>query len=99
MMYDYRCAAHGMFEKDFSMGCAEAVVECPECGSEAKRVFTVGCLRPNGAGRPVSASVFNKEMTERNARAGRRMRKEHGEAPVRLVAHDYGNGDVREVKK
>ena len=42
---------------------------------------------------------FNKEMTDRNAAAGRRMRKEHGDGPVKTVAHDYGNGDVREVGK
>jgi len=98
MLYDYRCTeCEAVFERSFPMGKAEPQTTC-ECGSVAKRKFSVGCIQPNGAGRPSNAASFNKEMTERNTRAGRRMRKEHGKGPVRLVAHDYGNGDVREAK-
>jgi hypothetical protein len=37
------------------------------------------------------------EMTKRNKQAGERMKGRT--PPVSLAAYDYGNGDVREVKK
>jgi len=99
MIYEYQCkTCSTVFERDFPMGKAEPQVAC-ECGADAKRKFSVGCLQVNGAGNPSNADAFNREMTARNERAGKRMRKEHGDGGVRLAALDYGNGDVREVKK
>jgi len=97
MLYDYRCKkCQEEFEVDFRIGQAEAVVPCPKCQSDSKRAYTSCNFSVDG---PSKMNSFNKEMTERNEKAGRRMKKEHGDGPVRLVAHDYGNGDVREVKK
>jgi hypothetical protein len=39
---------------------------------------------------------LKNEMTKRNDKAGKKMRKEHDSIP-KTVAYDYGNGDVREV--
>lgn len=100
MLYDYRCSECGaVFEEDFPLGKAEKEAPCPGCGSKAKRAFTSCNFILKGGGWPSKKNRFNKEMTERNERAGRRMRKEHGKGPVRTVAHDYGDGDVREVKE
>jgi putative FmdB family regulatory protein len=98
MLYDYRCPGCGaVFEKDFPMGKAAKQAKCPECGKKAKRAFMSCNFVLKGGGWPSKGISFNKEMTERNEKAGRNMRKEHGKGPVRKVAHDYGNGDVREV--
>jgi len=100
MFYDYKCTeCENLFEEDFPIGKAEKEVECPSCGGAAKRTFTSCNFILKGGGWPSKKGRFNKEMTERNERAGRRMRKEHGKGPVRKVAHDFGNGDVREVKE
>jgi hypothetical protein len=90
------CELH--FERDFRIGKADSIVKCPECDSDAKRIFTSCSFILKGGGWPSKSGSFNKEMTERNERAGKRMRKEHGDGPLRTVAHDYGNGDVREVE-
>jgi putative FmdB family regulatory protein len=100
MIYEYKCfGCEIIFEKSYPIGKAEDKVSCPKCDNEAKRAFTSCSFILKGGGWPSKKASFNKEMTERNEQAGRRMRKEHGDGPVRTVAHDYGNGDVREVKK
>jgi putative FmdB family regulatory protein len=100
MTYDYQCSECGIaFEEQFPIGKAEKSVPCLECGSQSKRIFTSCNFILKGGGWPSKKISFNEEMTARNETAGRNMRKEHGDGPVRLVAHDYGNGDVREVKK
>ena len=91
MLYDYRCSECEMkFEVNFPLGKAEKEVECSECGKQAKRVFGCNFILPD-------ASKFNREMTERNRKAGERQKANR--PPVRTIAHDYGNGDIREVKK
>jgi putative FmdB family regulatory protein len=100
MLFDYKCSeCNIIYEADFPIGKAEKTIECLECGKQAKRLFTSCNFVLKGGGWPGKKISFNKEMTERNNRAGRNMRKEHGDGPVKTVAHDYGNGDVREVKK
>lgn len=100
MLFDYKCTeCEYQFEMNFPIGKAEERVECPECTGSAKRSFTSCNFVLKGGGWPGKAATFNKEMTDRNEAAGRRMRKEHGDGPVKTVAHDYGNGDIREVKK
>lgn len=100
MLFDYKCVDCGFrFEQNFAIGKAKDDVGCPECNGCAKRSFESCNFILKGGGWPSKSNSFNKEMTERNERAGKRMRKEHGEGPVRTVAHDYGNGDVREVEK
>ena len=100
MLYDYRCEkCHTEFEMNFRIGTAESTVECPECKATANRAFTSCNFILKGGGWPSKKGSFNNEMTKRNEAAGKRMRKEHGKGPMTLVAHDFGNGDVREVKK
>jgi putative FmdB family regulatory protein len=48
--YDYRCTAcDSRFEVDRPMGSTEAVC-CPECGADAKRVFTPVGVAFKGSG-------------------------------------------------
>ena len=91
MLYDYRCSeCKAEFEANFPMGEAKKEIECLECGNMAKRAFGCNFVLPD-------ASKFNREMTERNRKAGERQKDNI--PPVRLKAYDYGNGDIREVKK
>jgi predicted nucleic acid-binding Zn ribbon protein len=91
MLYDYRCSeCKTKFEVDFPMGEAKKKVLHSECGNMAKRTFGCNFILPD-------PSKFNREMTERNRKAGERQKDNI--PPVRLKALDYGNGDVREVKK
>jgi len=96
MLYEYQCEKCGeKLEGAFRMGEAPRTVEC-RCGAEASRVFSTFALSINGG--IDRKTTFGEEMKQRNERAGRRMRKEHGKGPVRTVAYDYGNGRVEEVK-
>lgn len=98
MLFDYRCPeCETMFEMNFPIGKAEDKVECQECGKTAKRIFTSCNFVLKGGGWPSKKESFNKEMTKRNEAAGKRMKD--NVPPVKTVAHDYGNGDIREVKK
>lgn len=99
MLFDYGCSECEIyFEMDFPIGKAKKKTKCPECGKDSNRRFTSCNFILKGGGWPRKFTFFNKEMTDRNNTAARNMRKEHGEGPVRLVAYDYGDGDVREVK-
>ena len=99
MKYEYAChACEAIIEEEFRIGQAAETVACPGCGNECKRHYGSCNFILMGGGWPGKKNSFNKEMTERNEAAGRRMRKEHGSGPVKTVAHDYGNGDIREVK-
>jgi putative FmdB family regulatory protein len=40
-IYDYRCDDCGHFEQQMPMGTATAIVACPSCGQNAKRLFAV----------------------------------------------------------
>ena len=98
MLYDYRChiCSHE-FELDFKIGEAKKSVPCPLCHSDSKRLISHCNFILKGGGWPSKKERFNKEMTKKNELAGSRMLREHGEPPMKLVAHDYGNGDIREV--
>ena len=98
-MYDYECKKCGkVSERDFRIGEAPKEVRCSSCKSASRRFYGTMSFILKGGGWPGKKSTFNKEMTERNATASRRMRKEHGDGPMKMVAHDYGDGDVREVE-
>ena len=99
MLYGYSCEDCDVgLDYFFPIGKAPDRVDCPDCGDKrAKRLFCTSFDLSSG-GFPSRDGKFNREMTERNERAGKRMRKEHT-PPVKTVAHDYGNGDVREVKE
>ena len=44
-IYEYRCDQHGVSEITRPLGMAPKSVTCLVCGSEAKRVFSVGMIR------------------------------------------------------
>jgi len=101
MVYSYRCKDCDLgFEKNYPIGQAGTSPACPDCNCDnTTRVYSCDFIL-KGGGWPSRSNLLNKEMTDRNERAGKRMRVEHGEeGPMKIVAHDYGNGDVREVKK
>ena len=75
------------------MGKAPRAVPCPSCGGSAKRIYNSFALSINGRVNP--ASGFGEEMKRRNEAAAKRQKGNR--PPVRKVADDYGNGDVREA--
>jgi putative FmdB family regulatory protein len=84
MIYEYQCKdCTEVFEQNFSMGEAKEYTKC-ECGGEAKRFFGSMSFVLAGGGFPSRDARFNKEMTERNEKAGKRMRKEH-DPPPKLI--------------
>jgi len=96
MRYEYECEkCETRTERHFRMGQATRTVKCGSCGSRAKRVYNSFALGINGA--IDRTSSFGEDMRKKNAKAGRRMKTEHSGPPVRHVANDFGNGDVREV--
>lgn len=78
------------------MGTAPQQTKCVDCGKSSKRYYNSVEFTLVGEGWPGKAMSFDSEMTGRNKRAASRMR-DNNEAP-KLIAHDYGNGDIREVK-
>ena len=95
-VYEYSCNKCGSaVNKFFPMGEAEKVVLC-ECESEAVRVFSSNFVIKGHS--PSQSFKRNAQMTKLNEEAGHRCRKEH-EPGLKLAALDYGDGDVREVKK
>lgn len=74
MIYEYFCEmCEKAIEKECSMGEAPKTVKC-ECGKRAARSFG-GCnFAFKGGGWPSKFYRFNKEMTDRNRKAGERMR-------------------------
>ncbi len=97
MVFEYACKACEIkFEKNFPIGKADGEVPCPECKEDCKRHYGNMSFILKGGGWPGKTNSMNKEMTDKNEAAGRRMRKEH--TPMKMIAHDYGDGDVREIK-
>ncbi len=97
MRYGYSCKKCGDFDRTFPIGQAPDVEKCPVCGNKSKRTFSCNFVL-KGGGWPSRTVAMDRAMTAKNERAGKRMRKEH-KPGMRLAALDYGNGDIREVKK
>ena len=98
MLFQYKCqSCEHIFDKDFRIGQADAEVPCEECKKVAKRFYGSMSFVLKGPGWPGRTGTMNREMTKRNEAAGKRMRKEH--TPMKTVAYDYGNGDVRECRQ
>jgi len=62
VVYVYRCPEHGPTETNYAMGAATAVVACPLCGVDARRVFTAPRL---AFGSPARRALI--ERTERSS--------------------------------
>lgn len=85
-----KCAAR--VDVDGRIGHPPRNVKCEKCGTECRRIYTAtGFVM----GQKRATSTFGEEMRARNEAAGHRMKGK--KPPARLVAHDYGGGDVREV--
>lgn len=98
--FDYFCSSCKLlFERQFKPGKDKARQKCPRCGKMVSKYFgTISTVTVfKGGGFPSNDMKFNKDMTRRNEEAGRRMRKNR--PPVRIVAHQYPDGSVREVNK
>ena len=94
MLYEYQCEkCQERLEEDFHMGKAPRTVKC-RCGAAAKRVYSSFALSINGGIN--RKNTFGEDMKKRNQKAARRQKGQ--KAPVKTIAYDYGNGDVRGVK-
>ena len=85
------------FEMEYALGKAPAKAKHPETGEKCERYYGSMEFVLKGPGWTGRSKKMNRDMTKRNDAAGHRMRKEHDNP--KIVAHDYGNGDIREVKK
>lgn len=96
MLFSYECQKCGKrFDGEYPIGKAPRVTPCPACKSDSKRVYAGVSISVKVSGRAAS-STFGEQMKARNLAAGHRMKGR--KPPVRTTAHDYGNGDIREVK-
>lgn len=97
MIYSYYCEeCDKVIEEDFPFGKNPQDIRC-SCGFNAYRTFGECNFILKGSGWPGKSEKVNKELTDRNKNAGKKS-KENNWTPT-LQALDYGNGDIREVKK
>lgn len=95
MFYDFECCkCKRVTEHQFGMADVPRTVTC-ECGYIAKRLYSPVAIGIDGG--IDRTSGFGESMRKRNEKAAKKMREKA--PPMRTVAHDYGNGDIREVKK
>ena len=86
MVYEYRCEeCDVVIEKNYKIGKAATKIKCPDCGSECERHYSPVATHFKGGGWPSKFQKFNREMTEKNERAGRRMRKTWDGTQPKLV--------------
>jgi putative FmdB family regulatory protein len=94
MFYDFECDdCKTRVEKQYRMGNAPRSVKCANCGGRAKRAYNSFALAMDGGIN--RGTGFGESLKRRNEKAGKRMRERT--PPVRTVAHDHGNGDIRAV--
>ncbi len=61
-IYEYRCDQHGVSEITRPLGMAPKSVTCLVCGSEARRVFSVGMIR-SGSRTALHAAIDHAEKS------------------------------------
>ena len=61
-IYEYRCDQHGVFEIIRPLGTAPQSARCLECGSEARRVFSVPTVR-SGSRTALLAAIDHAEKS------------------------------------
>ena len=97
MLYEYYCEnCDKVFEQNFKMGEAPKSVKCI-CGKTAGRDYGKTSFILQGGGWPSKGMKFNKEMTDRNTAAGKRMHKNRKGTELKTLAYDYGGGKVEGV--
>lgn len=78
MIFEYMCPkCQIVLERNAPIGKAPETVTCPDCNVLCERFYgSMNFILKGPAGSwPGKKLSFNKEMTERNERAGRKMRK------------------------
>ena len=61
-IYEYRCDEDGVFEVTLPLGTAPPAITCPECGGQARRVFTKPMSR-SSAPRALVAAIEHEEKS------------------------------------
>lgn len=85
MIFEYYCKkCEGVIEKHFPIAKADKQVKCHICGELANRHYGGMSFILKGTGWPGKAITFNRDQTEKNERAGKRMLTEH-EPPPKLI--------------
>ena len=74
MLFEYECPEHGVFDKSYRIGQAPSAVCCPECDKPCMRHYGGADFILKGGGWPSRSASLNREMTQRNRKAGQRMR-------------------------
>lgn len=97
MIYQYFCEkCEKILEVDFPFGKSKSTIKC-DCGEISSKYYGEIGIVFRGDGWSSKDMKIDKQMEERNKKAKRKTRDNH-HSP-KIVAYDYGNGDVREVKK
>lgn len=95
MIFPYVCSKCGARREIVAgVGKAPKSPRCDKCKGVCKRVYEAVSVAFKGSGWTTKSS-FGEEMKRKNEEAGRRMKG--NTPPVRRVATDYGDGDIREV--
>ena len=102
MLFPYQCKkCSNRFDGSFPIGQAPRETRCPKCKGLSKRVYEGMSIAVKIDGRThgqvAKSGTFGEEMKRRNLQAAQRMKGK--KPPVRAIAHDFGNGDVREIAK
>ncbi|MEM1109959.1 MAG: FmdB family zinc ribbon protein [Planctomycetota bacterium] len=63
-LYEYACATHGSFDEFRPSDQSSAPIDCPECGAQATRVFTVPRTRQIDKGRLIGMERNEKSRHE-----------------------------------
>ena len=97
MLFSFQCQkCMKKFDGEFSIGKAPRTTACPTCKGNSKRIYEGMSIAVKIGGSFAKSSTFGEQMKSRNLKAANRMK---GQRPgLRPVAHDFGNGDIREVK-
>lgn len=98
MQFPYQCQkCQKRFDGDYPIGKAPRETRCPSCKGKSKRLYEGMSIAVKIDGDFRHSRFFGEQMKERNMAAGKKMQ---GRTPgLKLVAHDYGQGDIREVAK
>jgi len=84
MIFEYQCAQCGtIIEGDFRVGQAAKTMKCEKCNVACERYYGNSCnFILKGGGWPGKSIKFDREQTDKNEAAGRRMVSERtGTAP------------------
>lgn len=96
MLFPYQCQkCKKRFDGEFPIGQAPRQTPCPSCKGDGKRIYEGMSIAVKIGGSFARSATFGEQMKARNVAAGHRMQGK--KPPVRPIAHDYGNGDVREI--